>query len=263
MKNLFATFFLFFYLTGNHPSQAGNIGFLVNYINNDNIQIVNQGNSSAYQLSIWSLNNLNQWHRLLINTQDTATLSPAMTLSGVRNFLPSQEAIGKHDPVLIIYYDQAGSQFAQLAWRIAPIPETRQLYSRRKGASLEIRQTDPQLVESWAIVVPHDGIEALTHPFSPLTSLPAPIRHVWKTGEDLSIDSGKGQAGAWIVSKDKENILSVHIFPDGITRGNEQIPAWLTWIKNYLLSLSFGIMVAGIIFITIGIVQKNVKKVKQ
>jgi hypothetical protein len=52
------------------------------------------------------------------------------------------------------------------------------------------------------------------------------------------LDTGDGQGGAWLVHESATGDLQVQIIADGKVRGAEQVPGWLRWVRQYLMSVA-------------------------
>jgi hypothetical protein len=220
---------------------AGSIGFSVNFTG-DEIAISNTGSDAAYQLSEWTLDSANQWRRAQVIDGNDAYLAPGKTLKTRRPSLPNSTGLGQADPLLLVMYDQAGSRIAQLAWHHAPAVQTPPLPTLRSGAKVAVASgtaLDQKVTTTYALVVPYEGIERLAQPL-PSASVPPPnpIRHTWASGQTLVIDAGKGEAGVWLVHETAQGELSLQIVPDGFLRGQEQVPTWLLWARQYLMTVA-------------------------
>jgi hypothetical protein len=239
--------------------QAGSIGFSVSFLGEE-ISISNTGSDAAYHLSEWTLNSENQWRKTQVIDGNDAYLAPGKTLKARRPSLPAEIGLGKADPFLLVLYDQAGSRIAQLAWRHAPAIQPQPLPAMRNGAEVMVAAStalDQKVAITYALVVPYEGIERLAQPLSWASVPPSnPIRHTWASGQPLVIDAGQGQAGVWLVHETAQGELHLQIVPDGFLRGQEQVPAWLMWTRQYLMTVAMVLAALGALTMVFGFVRQ-------
>jgi hypothetical protein len=240
-------------------SHAGSIGFSVNFAGEE-IAISNTGSDAAYQISEWTLDSSNQWRKAQVIDGNDAYLAPGKTLKSRRLSLPAEIGLGKADPLLLVLYDQAGSRIAQLAWRHAPAIQPQPLPAMRNGAEVVVAADpalDQKVTTSYALVVPYEGIERLAQPLSSASVPPSnPIRHTWASGQPLVIDAGQGQAGVWLVHETAQGELHLQIVPDGFLRGQEQVPTWLMWTRQYLMTVAMVLAALGALTMVVGFAKQ-------
>ena len=237
--------------------QAGTVGFLVNFAENA-FTITSTGSESAYVITGWTLDEKSQWQQAKLMAGNMSFLAPGMQASMRPEVVPSRIGLGRADPLLLIYHDQAGSQIVQLAWR-QPAPQTKQfLQVHRNGPLLTVSQpgsNDSAIVATHSLSLPSVGIARLTVPFHKPNPPQNPQRHPWGTGTGtFTLDTGKGQRGAWLIHESSTGELTLQMVQDGLLPGQEQQPAWLIWLGQhwkYAVALLSGIgallMLTGLI----------------
>jgi len=238
---------------------AGSIGFSVNFTR-DEIAISNTGSDAAYHISEWTLDSANQWRKAEVIDGNDAYLAPGKTLKSRRPSLPNSDGLGKADPLLVVMHDQAGSRIAQLAWHHAPAIQPQPLLTMRNGAEVTVAADtalDQTITTTYALVVPYEGIERLAQSLS-LASAPPPnlIRHTWASGQPLVVETGKGQAGVWLVHETEQGDLRLQIVPDGFLRGQEQVPAWLLWARQYMMTVAMVLAALGVLTMVVGFARR-------
>ncbi len=233
-------------------AQAGTIGFSISFTN-DEIAIVNTGNEPAYQLSGWTLDLTGQWRKTEILDGNASYLAPGKKLKARRQAPSASTALGRADPLLLLLHDQAGSLITQLAWRQTPAMMTNPLPSHRQGSRLRIdagTTGGPKIIATDAIAIPYDGIQRLARPVTQPTPPLKPQRHIWTTdAAPLWVETGAGQNGAWLVHEMATGELRMQIVPDGLPRGQEQVPKWLVWVRQYLMKLSGVLAGVGLLWV--------------
>jgi len=219
------------------PAHAGNIGFSISFTGDD-IALTSNGSEPAYQVSAWTLDATSHWQRVQVQDGNAAYLPPGRGLKGRRLVAAVSTGLGRADPLLVLLHDQAGSPIAQLAWRQAPATHRQPLPTQRSSARLSVAADAAhaqQIIASYAVVMPYEGIKRLEKPLPATTPPPDPLRHVWAGDAPLLLATGAAQSGAWLVHESAGGALSLQIVPDGVVRGQEQVPAWLVWARQYLL----------------------------
>lgn len=214
---------------------AGSIGFSINMTGED-IVITNTGNEAAYQMTEWTLNASGQWQPVQWQEGNPAWVAPGKKLKGRRLSLTADTSLGRADPLLLMFYDAAGSQFSQLAWRKTPAFATHPLHVQRQDHRVTLDKGDiSNIAITYAIAVPDEGIASLARAFASAKTPPRPMRHDWTKSASLVIETGQGQQGVWLIHESSTGDLQIQIVPDGLPAGQEQIPRWLVWMRLHLL----------------------------
>ncbi|TXT40533.1 MAG: hypothetical protein FD135_1186 [Comamonadaceae bacterium] len=231
-------FFSSFCFVTHLPAVAGSIGFSISF-SDDLILISNTGSDSAYRLSAWTLNSTLKWSQVQFKEGNFSYFPPGKNIKGQRLMPSPGYGLGRVDPLLILFYDQAGSRIAQLAWHQMPRMLQQYLPTRRNGNELHVTKSGESLERiktTYAVVVPYEGISALAKSLSDTETSPQdPIIHNWTTGNSMMLNTGSGQSGAWLVHEYDSGDLSLQIVRDGVMRGQEQMPEWVVWMRQYLM----------------------------
>ncbi|MCP5158845.1 MAG: hypothetical protein H6974_01650 [Gammaproteobacteria bacterium] len=243
------------------PVQAGVLQFQT-AIEPNAVCLTHSGDEAAYQISLWSLDSRSHWEQLSLVSGNADYLPPGQTLCAQRCSAPPATPLGRSDPVLILLRDQAGSETAQLAWRKPPRVVETGLRFARVGPQLEIVRPEPgnDILNTQAIAIPYAGIATLAKSLHPMVPPPDPIQHDWRSGEPLILDTGIGQAGAWLLHEYGDGHLELQIAPDGIVRGREQIPNWLASLRAYAFDLASLLGLAGILSLFAGLVRARMQR---
>lgn len=230
---------------------AGSIGFSVDFTG-DELSITNAGGETGYQFSLWTLNPSEQWQQVTILSGNADYLAPGKSLKGRRQSPAKTNGLGRADPLLVTLFDQAGSRIVQLAWRKTPVSAPYSLPTQRRDRWLDVSAGNARaakIVASYGITVPYEGIKRLAQGISTAETPPAPMHQVWATGPTMTLDTGAGQGGAWLVHEMATGDLQVQIVGDGTERGREQVPAWLNWVRRRLMAMSVDLAVAGFVLL--------------
>jgi len=222
------------------PAHAGNIGFSISFTG-DEVSITNTGSEPAYLVSEWTLDAAAKWQRIQVVAGNAAYLAPGQSLTGRRLTAAAPTGLGRADPLLVLLHDQAGSRIAQLAWRHTPATTPQPLPVQRHGGQLSVAADAARaqkIIASYGLTVPYEGIHRLGQPLSATDAPPNPLRHGWTSATPLVLATGAAQGGAWLVHENAAGELSVQIVPDGVVRGQEQVPIWLSWVRQYALQVA-------------------------
>jgi hypothetical protein len=239
---------------------AGTVGFRVNYLP-QSIQLVNIGDESVFELAAFMIDDQVQFNKLtFVNESTSSGFTPQQSKTLLPWVAKKVNPLVQIDPLLIRFKDQSGSEIVHMAWRNAPPLPPELLSFQRHGAHVTIRhapQTTRPYRRTWAISVPLKGIAELAK--TPETALwpPAPpVEIVWNAAhiadQSLTIDTGPGQGGIWLVHESHDGKLSLQVIGNGIAMGSEQKPLWLMFFKNHGFELALGLIVFGL-FLALGI----------
>lgn len=249
-------FVFFAAVLGCLPGITGTIGFSVQF-QGANVSLQNTGNESAFNVSLYTLNDQNIWQKNLPRQDASSNLSPQAKLEtrGFRASDVNASWASSIDPLLVLFNDQSGSAMTQLAWRKAPPHALFTLSYDRQGTQLRIHPPSSdaasKIVRTHAIVVPYAGIAALAKPLQPIPTPPAPISMRWQNGSStpqaLWVETGEGLSGAWLLHESPNGELSLQVITDGKQRGSEQIPTWLLAVRKFGLLLANWLWVFGLL----------------
>ena len=70
----------------------------------------------------------------------------------------------------------------------------------------------------------------------------------------MTLDTGAGQGGAWLVHETASGDLQVQSVADGRARGQEQVPPWLLWVRSSLMTFATVLAVFGALLGVAGLV---------
>jgi len=199
------------------------------------VVLTNTGSEAAYRLSLWALDKSEKWQRVPVVLGNADYLEPQQQVKGRRQLLAVTSGLAVGDPLLVMLFDKAGSRIAQLAWRQTPAAALAALPTRRHGLQLYIEgdANAAKIVATYGITVPYAGVARLAQSFAAAEPPPDPLRHPWALGPAMTLDTGAAQAGAWLVHQTATGELQVQTVVDGVARGLEQVPAWLTWVRRH------------------------------
>ena len=243
---------LFFFMCWLGCTYAGSLGFRVNFYP-QSIELTNLGSESAFDLRLYQLSTQMQWRSTSgISNVSQSLLKPGQTIV-TQQIFPQKHPLIAADPLLLLFKDQSGSEIAHIAWRNTPSLPPELLIFQRRGAYVSIRhapKTTQPYRRTWAISVPLQGISALAQ--SPDTTLlpPAPPTEIeWNLAhineQTLTVDTGPGQGGIWLIHEAHNGQLSLQVIGNGILMGSEQKPAWLMFLKHHGYELALGLVVFG------------------
>lgn len=221
-------------------SFAGSIGFTIQFTP-DHVQLKNIGNEGAHRLTVFTLQDDQHWHALKVVAGDASYVMPQQQLDTVRVQAKTASILKTLDPVLVLFNDQSGNAMTQLAWRKAPAQANITLRYERQGTRLIVYPPNSDaaahIFKTHVILVPYPGIAALAQPLKAIAIPPPTVRHDWSTvppapAAPLTVETGEGMSGAWLLHESPNGALSLQVITDGKQRGAEQIPVWLLAVRQ-------------------------------
>lgn len=218
---------------------AGTIGFKVAFVGDD-VHITQSGNEAAYRLRWYTLSAGQVWRPVAVMDGQADYLAPGQSLRG-RRVPGGNTGLGAHDPLLLMFLDQAGSQISQLAWRRPPARSSVVWSVSREAGLLRLcppAQTAAGTGAGYVITVPGPGVQALALPFASPRVPPNPVLLGSAPGSCQTLDTGPAQAAAWLLHVAADGVLRVQLVPDGEVRGQAHHPQWLMWARRDLLALA-------------------------
>jgi hypothetical protein len=243
-------------------AQAGSISFSISFTG-DYVSITNTGSDAAFQVSEWMLDSTLQWRAVQVQQGNHAYLPPGQILKAHRVGRAPDTSLGRADPLFLVFFDQAGSRMAQLAWRQKPQVQPAPLETRRHHEQLVVEPSaahSQKTVATFAVVMPYEGIQQLSKPLALNNAQPPNlIRHVWSTNTPMVVNTGAGQGGVWLVHEDASGGLRLQTVQDGVVRGQEQVPRWLIWIRLYFMQAAGVLAGVGLMVTAVGFVLKSRK----
>jgi len=235
---------------------AGTIGFKVSFTGDD-VSITHTGNEAAYRLRWYTLSAAEVWQPVAVIDGHADYLAPGQSLRGRR--VPGGDAgLGAHDPLLLMFLDQAGSQISQLAWRRPPGRSSVVWPVSREAGLLRLCPPNQAVASAGAgyvIAVPGPGVRALALPFASPRVPPNPVLLGSAPGACQTLDTGPGQAAAWLLHASAGGALRVQLVPDGEIRGQAHQPKWLAWARRHLLSLAGVAALVGVGLLLLAILK--------
>ncbi len=235
---------------------SGSVSFSVDFTANE-VVVTNTGSEAAYRLSMWALDGSEKWQRVPVLVGNADYLEPQQQVKGRRQLLVATSGLAVGDPLLVMLFDKAGSRIAQLAWRQTPAAALTALPTQRHGSQLVIAgatASAANIVATYGITVPYAGVASLAQGFAVAEPPPDPLRHLWALGSAMTLDTGAAQAGVWLVHQTATGELQVQTVVDGVVRGFEQVPAWLSWVRRHgaryvqaLAGLGAFLLLAGLV----------------
>ncbi len=256
---LFRVFFLLGLLALGRDGVAGTIGFNVSFVG-DEVSILHTGNEAAYRLTWYTLSAAHVWQPISVMDGHADYLAPGKRLRGQR--VPGgNTGLGSHDPLLLMFFDQAGSQINQLAWRQPPGRSSLVWPVSREAGLLRLcppKQAVAGQGAGYVIFVPDPGVQALALPFATPKMPPNPVLLANVRGACQTLDTGPGQAGAWWLHTTAGGDFQVQHVPDGEVRGQAHHPRWLVWARRHLLVLAGAAAVVGLgLLLLVGLKAKH------
>lgn len=245
---------------------SGAIGFSVDFTPNE-VVLTNTGSEASYRLSMWALDKSEKWQHIPVVAGNADYLEPRQLIKGRRQLFTATTGLALGDPLLVMLFDKAGSRITQLAWRQAPAAALATLPTQRHRAQLDIdgsTASAARIVATYGITVPYAGVARLTQSFALAEPPPDPLRHPWALGPTMTLDTGAAQAGVWLVHQTSTGELQVQTVVDGVARGFEQVPTWLTWVRRHWVRYVQALAGLGAYLLLAGLVlagrQKSVEK---
>jgi hypothetical protein len=218
---------------------AGTIGFKVSFVGDD-VSITHTGNEAAYRLRWYTLSAAQVWQPIEVIDGQDDYVAPGQSLRG-RRVPGGNTGLGAHDPLLLVFLDQAGSQISQLAWRRPPGRSGVVWPVSREAGLLRLCPPNQAVAGAGAgyvIAVPDPGVRALALPFASPRAPPNPVLLGSAPGTCQTLNTGQGQTAAWLLHATADGTLRVQLVPDGEIRGQAHKPKWLAWARRHLLSLA-------------------------
>ena len=248
---------------------SGSISFSVDFTGSE-VVLTNTGSEAAYRLSMWTLDRSEKWQRLAVLGGNADFLEPQQQVKGRRQLFNATSGLAVADPLLMMLFDKAGSRIAQLAWRRPPTAALTTLPAQRHGPRIDIaagKASAANIVATYGITVPYAGVARLAQSFAAAEPPPDPLRHLWTASPAMTLNTGAAQAGVWLVHQTATGELQVQTVVDGVSRGLEQVPAWLVWVRRHWARYVQAFAGLGAFLLLAGLVlarrQKSVEKLTE
>ncbi len=213
------------------PANAGSVYFGMSR-EGDRLVLVNHGNSSAFHPAVLRLQDDGRWQQLPLAP---GVRPPVELLPGGRlEFLYSPQGSGRFDaasPLMVRFFDQAGSGFGQISYFNQPPPAPEPLQAAYIDGLMTL--TPPRDLKpgetrfSWLLWPEEDGIAPLRSAVRFEHAQPPARRIEWRAGmEKLQFDLGAGQPSAMLLNE-TDHGLEFQMLPGAALQGREQRAAWL------------------------------------
>lgn len=215
-------------------ASAGSISFNLS-ITGDKLTLVNQGDTPAFEPVVLRLLDNGHWERLppAPGTSAPVEFKPQarMELRWTERPAPANPwSIETLRPVMVRFFDQAGTAFGQISFFNQPQPATSDLMLEAGYADGRLRiapPKNPALKASWLVWAQEDGIAALTKPLTVQQPQPDARRIQWgQDGKELNLDLGKGMPIAFLLHETPQG-LRMQVVPAGRAPGRQQRAGWL------------------------------------
>jgi len=260
-------FLLFLALFFCIPVKAGNIFFGMS-IRGNTLTLTNQGNSTAFYPTMLRLQSDGQWVPLARAPGTPASvelLAGATTEFAWSDPRSGQEAfqLEKLRPVMVRFYDQAGSGFGQISFFNEPQAAPETLDARYVHGKMTITPPEfPTIRASWLLWPQENGIDPLRFPLSLDIAQPPARRIEWRSGmEPVKIDLGAGQPFAMLLHETGQGLMIQNV-ADGGLQGRQQRAAWLDAGRWFYWAADAIAVLAILAFIALSVVNLRARSAK-
>lgn len=224
--------FFFLVLFCSPIAGAGNISFALSVSGNALI-LCNQGDSTAYYPSVLRLLADGRWEPLAF---PSGVASPAELLPAAKIELAwpnavleqSQSRLEKLRPLMVRFYDQAGSGFGQISFLNPPPVISKPLIAGYiDGLMTIVPPSAGDMQATWLLWPQEDGIGPLRHRLDFDVKQPPAQRIAWRAGiGKMAFDLGAGQPVAMLLHETGQGLLLQNVAGGGL-QGHQQRAAWL------------------------------------
>lgn len=237
------------------PAHAGSISFSLS-LNDDQLTLVNQGDTPAFYPVVYRLTAHGQWQPLQLAPGTTAPveMQARAQFNAVwpdRRPLASLTPLEALQPVMVRFFDQAGVSFGQISFFNQPLNASEELRLQAgyvDGRLIIKPPKTPGIEVTWLLWAQEDGILPLTRPVQPEHRQPDAKRIAWqpKMGQE-SLDLGKGMPVAFLLHQTREGFYS-QVVARGRLQGRQQRSAWLDahmqfyWAARLALAAATGLL---------------------
>jgi hypothetical protein len=234
---------------GVNPIFAGTIGFTMTF-NGNEVTITHTGNEAAYRMSWYTLNAAMVWQPVQTSSGNVDYLAPGQTLRGNRS-VEGKAGLRGNDLMLLTFFDQAGSAITQLGWHRAQQLVSAAWRIDRDDSLLRVCSTDQNVdgAATYIFLLPNSGIQSLAMPFAEMPYPPNPQRLLDGRGDCRILNTGEGQAEAWLLFPSVSGALHMQLVKDGLVRGQAHLPVWLMWARKHLNTVAAVIALVGLSFL--------------
>jgi hypothetical protein len=220
------------------PAHAGNIFFGLSITDNTNtLTLTNQGNSIAYYPAVLRLMPDGQWISIPPKSQSdhNTELSPGAHLDFVwatkQSKTSSHFPLDAFRPVMVRFFDQAGSGFGQISFFNQPLNSPDLSQSSYVDGLMTVSPPDNNTVgpisNSWLLWPQEEGIAPLFAPVTYQHKQP-PAKHIeWRDGTGtLQFNLGAGLPMAILLHETPNGYMAQTVMSGGM-QGTQQRAVWL------------------------------------
>lgn len=228
------------------PASAGSVYFSLDRTGN-NLVVTNMGNSSAFYPRVLRLNSNGQWETLPpkpgkgfpAELAATAKFEVLWTEPSGPASAASGTPLEATQPMMIRFFDQAGSGFGQISFFNQPASSATAIPSAYVDGKLKF-SPDGAIRNSWLLWAQEEGISPLTKPVHFEHAQPPAKQIDWQVQKDQPLDLGAGQPSAMLLHAMQAG-WQLQIVGSGGLQGHEQKSAWLSASDSfYLFAKSVG-----------------------
>jgi len=233
------------------PADAGSVSFELS-LTGSKLTVTNKGNGSAYYPAAFRLLDGGNWERLAAGTAP-AELAPGARLE--LNWpelrpLAQLSALEQTQPVMVRFFDEAGSGFGQISFFHRPPAAKSALRAGYVDGAFQLEPPDAvfSIKASWVLWPQEDGISRILRPQGFEHRQPPAQRIDWLRHGRLPfrLDTGAGQPEVTLLHETDQGGYALQMVRGGGVQGREQRAAWLDATpKFYAASLIALAMAAG------------------
>ncbi len=213
-------------------AQAGSISFDL-AITDARLRVVNRGDSTAFHPQVLRLQDNGKWVALA----PVAGAAPAEMLpqAALEVQWPPQapaapESPASLRPVMVRFFDQAGTAFGQITFFDHPLPadDAQILQAGYDDGRLTIAPpASAAVTATWLLWAQENGITALREPMRPAPPQPDARRIDWTSARTpQEFDLGNGMPTVFLLHQTPSGWRS-QLVAKGVTQGRQQRAAWL------------------------------------
>lgn len=241
-------------------ANAGSISFGLS-LNGSKLTLTNQGNSTAFYPTVLNMLSDGHWEPLALppGVAPPAELLPGAQLDLVWSDARTAQSLSHFEflrPVMVRFYDQAGSGFGQISFFNQPPMSAELLDTGYVDGVMTINPPNNSngkrgnaIHASWLLWPQEEGIAPLHFPVRFEFKQPPAQRIEWRSGmEKIRLDLGAGQPTAMLLHETDQGYFLQNLIGGGL-QGRQQRAAWLDanalWIPlSELLAVAAVIMLA-------------------
>lgn len=219
-------------------ANAGSISFGL-ALNGNRLTLTNQGNSTAFYPTVLKMLSDGSWEPLTLppGVAQPAELLPNALLDLAWADTRPLQSLSHFEflrPVMVRFYDQAGSGFGQISFFNSPPMSAESLDTGYVNGLMSISppnnsngKSGNAIHASWLLWPREEGIAPLCLPVRFEFKQPPAKRIEWRSGmEKLRLDLGAGQPAAMLLHETDQGYFLQNLNSGGL-QGRQQRAAWL------------------------------------